>query len=72
MKILTQLRMEKARRLLIDSDYSVTDISGIVGYAESGNFASRYKKYWHESPRQSRKTSRVKSTKKPSPLGETG
>ena len=67
MKILTQLRMEKARRLLIDSDYSVTDISGIVGYAESGNFASRYKKYWHESPRQSRKTPRVKSTKKPSP-----
>ena len=58
MKKLTQLRMEKARRLLIDSDYSITEISGIVGYTESGNFSSRYKKYWLESPRKSRQASR--------------
>ncbi len=51
---LRKIRMEKAKVLLINSDISIQQISFEVGYENSANFSTSYKKYYQLSPREQR------------------
>lgn len=51
---LTVYRLEKAKRLLILTPYSVDDISGKVGYSYSSYFCTAFKKYSGMTPAQYR------------------
>lgn len=52
-------RMLKAKSLLIYSDLSIQEIGFEVGYENSANFSSAYKKQFQMSPRQQRIVSKV-------------
>ncbi len=51
---LTRLRMEYAARLLARSDWSVQHIGEMVGYPNSANFSTRFKRWSGKTPRQHR------------------
>ena len=51
---LTQYRMEKAKQLLADPRYKITDISSKVGYSDSNYFGKSFKKYCGLSPSEYR------------------
>lgn len=51
---LRKIRMEKAKSLLITSNISIQQISFEVGYENSANFSTAYKKYYQLSPREQR------------------
>ncbi|MTE22494.1 helix-turn-helix domain-containing protein [Streptomyces sp. TRM43335] len=42
-RFLSALRLQEAKRLLLETDYSVADISSQVGYSSVGTFSSRFK-----------------------------
>ncbi|MFD1832767.1 helix-turn-helix domain-containing protein [Streptomyces desertarenae] len=42
-RFLSALRLQEAKRLLIDTEFSVADISSMVGYSSVGTFSSRFK-----------------------------
>ncbi|QNE79641.1 helix-turn-helix domain-containing protein (plasmid) [Streptomyces finlayi] len=42
-RFLSALRMQEAKRLLLETDFSVADISSQVGYSSVGTFSSRFK-----------------------------
>lgn len=44
MQRLIQLRMERAKHLLVDTDWSLVQIAGSVGYQDVFNFSNRFKK----------------------------
>lgn len=50
-RFLSALRMQEAKRLLRDTDFSVADISSLVGYSSVGTFSSRFKACVGISPR---------------------
>lgn len=50
----TQVRMEKARRLLNDSDCLISEVCVIVGYSDPRSFSKAFKKYFGVSPRDFR------------------
>lgn len=50
-RFLSALRMQEAKRLLMATDFSVADISGLVGYSSVGTFSSRFKICVGLSPR---------------------
>lgn len=50
-----KLRIEKAKLLLIISDYKVNDIAYIVGFNNMQNFYNLFKKYVNKSPSEYRK-----------------
>ena len=52
---LMKIRMEKAKRLLYSSDYSVQTISSMVGYNDPFTFSKAFKKYSQVSPSKYRK-----------------
>ncbi|MBL4940286.1 MAG: helix-turn-helix transcriptional regulator [Colwellia sp.] len=56
---LRKQRMLKAKSLLIHSDLSIQEIGFEVGYENSANFSSVYKKQFGFSPRQQRNLSKV-------------
>lgn len=56
---LRKQRMLKAKSLLIHSDLSIQEIGFEVGYENSANFSSAYKKQFGLSPRQQRNLSKV-------------
>ncbi|MEV0694866.1 AraC family transcriptional regulator [Streptomyces sp. NPDC050388] len=42
-RFLSALRLQEAKRLLVETDFSVADISSQVGYSSVGTFSSRFK-----------------------------
>lgn len=57
LKFLTQLRMEKAKQLLSNSDYTVRQITNVVGYTDEFTFSKAFKRYTGLSPKYYRKKS---------------
>ncbi len=55
LKYLTRVRMEKAKELLQQSDYSLADICNRVGYNDVKHFTATFKKATNLSPAQYRK-----------------
>lgn len=51
---LTEYRMEKAKQLLSDSRYKISDISSKVGYSDGNYFGKSFKKYSGLSPSEYR------------------
>mgnify|MGYP003210476048 FL=1 len=51
---LTEYRMEKAKQLLSDPRYKITDISSRVGYSDGNYFGKSFKKYTGFSPSEYR------------------
>ncbi len=51
---LTEYRMERAKQLLGDSRYKITDISSKVGYSDGNYFGKSFKKYSGFSPSEYR------------------
>ena len=51
---LRKIRMEKAKSLLITSDIPIQQVSFEVGYENSANFSTAYKKHYQLSPREQR------------------
>lgn len=49
-RFLSALRLQEAKRLLIETDFSVADISSQVGYSSVGTFSSRFKSCVGVSP----------------------
>ncbi|MER7898980.1 AraC family transcriptional regulator [Streptomyces sp. NPDC096046] len=49
-RFLSALRIQEAKRLLIDTEFSVADISSLVGYSSVGTFSSRFKSCVGVSP----------------------
>ncbi|MFF8867335.1 helix-turn-helix domain-containing protein [Streptomyces sp. NPDC015139] len=49
-RFLSALRLQEAKRLLIDTGFSVADISSQVGYSSVGTFSSRFKSCVGVSP----------------------
>jgi AraC-like DNA-binding protein len=45
-----QLRMEKARQLLEQTEKSVKDISVMLGYKSMGSFSAMFKKVYRKTP----------------------
>lgn len=45
-------RMERAATLLLEQQYSVTEVSRLVGYAKASNFAAAFRKRFGLSPKQ--------------------
>jgi two-component system response regulator YesN len=49
---LTQIRMKKAKELLLSGEYTVTQISGMVGYIDNYYFSRVFKKYFGVAPKK--------------------
>lgn len=49
-------RMEKARRLLVDSKMPIRDIAALVGYSSASYFSATFHRIFHEKPSDYRKT----------------
>jgi AraC-like DNA-binding protein len=47
---LKQLRLECARDLLLNEDFSVSDVAGQVGYTSLSHFISEFRRYFGEPP----------------------
>jgi AraC family transcriptional regulator len=55
---LLQRRVERARRLLLETDRSVTEISAAVGFCSLGHFSSTFRQRYGSSPAQVRREPR--------------
>jgi len=53
-KLITQLRMEKAKELLTDTDYLLKDIAAMMGYHDVSYFSRMFKESMGKSPKQYR------------------
>lgn len=51
---ITEYRMEKAKQLLKDARFKITDISSRVGYSDGNYFGKSFKKYSGLSPSEYR------------------
>lgn len=51
---LTEYRMERAKQLLADPRYKITDISSRVGYSDGNYFGKSFKKYTGFTPSEYR------------------
>lgn len=54
MKFVQQLRMKKAKELLITEDLTVGEIANMLGYVSGSQFSELFKKYYHVTPSQFR------------------
>lgn len=52
---ITECRIEKAKELLSDKRYRISEIAGLVGYGDGNYFAKIFKKYLGVSPTEYRK-----------------
>ena len=53
---LTEMRMKEAQRLLDDESLKIYEVAERTGYADSRYFSVCYKKYWHITPTDYRRT----------------
>jgi len=51
---LTEIRMEEAKRMLLNPDYKVFEISNYVGYENGEHFTKLFKEYYSITPREYR------------------
>ena len=51
---ITEFRMEKAKQLLSDPRYRISDISSSVGYSDGNYFGKSFKKYTGMTPSEFR------------------
>jgi two-component system response regulator YesN len=56
-KYLQVLRMDKAKELLLGTDYDINHISGLLNYRSVSQFISTFKRYWGTTPEKFRRTS---------------
>lgn len=49
-KVITEWRLAEARRLLMSTELSITDIGYICGFSDTSHFSRRFKAYYGESP----------------------
>lgn len=52
----TEARMAAAIQLLSENDRSISEIADILGYSSLEHFSTAFKKYYHKSPREYRKS----------------
>ncbi len=52
----SQLKINRAKELLIKTDYTIKQIADILGYADTSNFISRFSRIVNTTPGQYRKT----------------
>lgn len=52
----TQIRMEKAKELMLDSRLKLYEIADILGYDNAKYFSKVFKKYTNQTPREYRKS----------------
>jgi len=50
-----KLRMDKAIRLLIETDYNITKISAQIGYSSDNYFIRKFKQLYHITPNEYRR-----------------
>ena len=62
MNYLTNLRIEKAKELLKGSEYSISQISQMVGYEDLQHFSNSFKKHTGHSPRHYRQQHQTQSS----------
>jgi two-component system response regulator YesN len=55
-EVLTEIRMEEAKRLLLDSDYKTYQIAEMIGYNDAAYFSNAFKKFHAVSPQDFRKS----------------
>ncbi|MCS3458233.1 AraC-like DNA-binding protein [Aeromonas sp. BIGb0445] len=55
---LTGLRMEKARQLLLYTDWPLGELAGRVGYSDGANFANRFRRATGQTPGEFRRLGR--------------
>lgn len=48
---ITQIRMERARALLLTHNYKISEVAEMTGYADIFYFSKRFKKYFGQSPK---------------------
>ena len=58
---LTQLRMDKARELLLNTDESVKNILMSVGYIDKTSFTKKFKAYYGMSPTEYRGSNKMEN-----------
>ena len=58
---LNEVRLSAARDLLLTTNHSIEEISGIIGFSSASYFSQSFQKKYHESPQQFRKSNRVKA-----------
>jgi AraC family transcriptional regulator len=51
---LVRMRVEKARKLLVESEMSVTEVANLVGYEDTGQFSGQFLKIVGTTPRRYR------------------
>jgi len=56
---ITEIRMDKAKELLISSDAKIDFIAKSVGYSDGNYFAKIFKKYTGSNPSEFREKARV-------------
>ncbi|QAA00075.1 AraC family transcriptional regulator [Pseudoalteromonas sp. R3] len=54
-KFLTQVRLEQARKLLIETNDSISDIAFSVGFTDHSYFSRQFQLYFSEQPREVKK-----------------
>ncbi|MET9153827.1 AraC family transcriptional regulator [Streptomyces griseoflavus] len=71
-RFLSALRLQEAKRLLVDTTFSVADISSQVGYSSVGTFSSRFKACVGVSPSVFRELGGFTSAIDPAGDGDDG
>ncbi|WP_103513065.1 helix-turn-helix domain-containing protein [Streptomyces sp. SM13] len=71
-RFLSALRLQEAKRLLLETQFSVADISSQVGYSSVGTFSSRFKSCVGVSPSMFRELEGFTAAIGPGPLSESG
>lgn len=61
---LKKIRLEKAKELLVQSDYKIKDLSLKVGYNDPNTFIKAYKRYFKVTPGEHRKLILIQSRNK--------
>jgi AraC-like DNA-binding protein len=54
-RYVVKARIERARRLLIETDSSVTEVASTLGYTDIAHFSRQYKQHTGHSPRENRR-----------------
>jgi AraC-like DNA-binding protein len=57
---ITEVRMEKAKRLLVDTNLPIEGVASEVGYKKAGAFAAAFRKYAGVLPKEYRSAERAK------------
>jgi two-component system response regulator YesN len=62
---MTQVRIKKAKELLLQDDYTISDISSIIGYQDPNYFSRVFKAICGVSPKQWKTQKNLERAKNP-------